>query len=599
MFQRNSLRGRIALTTTLAILAVAGILLVFSEGRASLQNKRFTLDQLASSKELLSTVISLDSAILKRVASELARMPDVDAALNGADTGAVARITELVDAAAIATSASISIDIITPEGKLLSRIGEDWTNGLDESEIVLAGIAASGLRRTSSDQIRLFVSEPVRRGTQVTGHVVASLDLVERTGRLFRSAWAIGINLPGADPTLTRPLDGIATQLADQCCEGASQSRTIRVDGMTINLFALELLDPNGERLGDFVSLRDITASAQQRLFIGLTAASAVIVAILLGLGTLMWVLRTSFRPLGAVVRLLQQMAEGSTSMTLKPLNSTDEIQALVATVERARAGQQARDRLLKLDSQLAAARNVQQALVPSDFDLSPKLEIFGAMKAAEEVGGDFFDLFNLADGRLCMVIADVSGKGIGPALFAARASMMLRAKASNQSDLVEIITATNYELCKGNREDLFITVFIAAIDAETGECECVNCGHCQPFIIGYDGPALHLTAPSNIVLGAFDGYPFQKASFTLHNCQTLLGYSDGFDEAQNPIGALLGNPEATRIVTTYRDCAPDIMVDAIMNDITVFSDGANQADDITLVALRRRGAIVREASVA
>src|SRR6056297_464609 len=589
MFQHNSLRGRIALTTTCAILAVAGILLVFSEGRASLQNKRFIQNQLASSQELLSTVINLDSAILQRVASDLARLMDLDTAGEGIDTGSVAKITELVDAAVLATAANISISIVAADGTHLASVGEDWTHGRDETETLLAGISKSGLRRTKGDQIRLFVSEPVRRGTQVTGHVVASLDLVERTGRFFSSAWAIGISLPGASPVLTRPLDEMSMHLQDYCCDGGTRFTTIEQDGLKLDLFSLELWGPDGERLGDFLSLSNITEAAKQRFLIGLTAASAVILAILLGLGALMWVLRISFRPLGAVVKLLQQLAEGSTDLTLKPLNSTDEIQALVATVERVRAGQQARERLVKIDSQLAAARNVQQSLVPSEFDLSPKLEIFGAMKAAEEVGGDFFDVFKLTDGRLCMVIADVSGKGIGPALFAARASMILRAKASHQTKIVAIINDTNDELCNGNSEDLFITVFIAAIDPETGKGECVNCGHCQPFVIGSDGPVLHLISPSNIVLGAFDGYQFQSASFTLQDDQTLLGYSDGFDEAQNADGALLGDPEAARIVASHRADAPEPMVDLIMQDILTFGGSANQADDITLVALRRR----------
>lgn len=591
MFQRNSLRGRIALTTTFAILAVAGILLTFSQGRASLQNKRFIQSELASSQELLSTVINLDSAIMQRFASDLARLIDPDISGQGIDAGSVAKITELVDAAVLTTTANISISIVAPDGTLISSFGEDWTTGRDETETLVLSISESGLRRTKGDQIRLFVSEPVRRGAQVTGYVVASLDLLERTRRFFSSAWAIGINLPGASPILSRPIDEMSIHLQEYCCADGSHFKSIEHEGLKLDLFFLELRAPDDEKLGDFLRFSDVTDIAQQRVLIGLTAASAVILAILLGLGTLMWVLRISFRPLGAVVRLLQKLAEGSTDLTLKPLTTTDEIQALVATVERVRAGQKARERLVKIDSQLAAARNVQQSLVPSEFDLSPKLEIFGTMKAAEEVGGDFFDLFNLVDNRLCMVIADVSGKGIGPALFAAKASMILRAKASNQTDLRSIINETNDELCKGNSENLFITVFIAAIDPETGQGECVNCGHCQPFIIGCDGPTFHLPSPSNIVLGAFDGYQFQSASFTLQDDQTLLGFSDGFDEAQNVDGVLLGDHAAERIVTSHRAYAPEPMVELIMQDILSFSGSANQADDITLVALRRRTA--------
>src|SRR6056297_1057857 len=297
MLQRNSLRGRIALTTTCAILAVVGILLVFSEGRASLQNKRFIQNQLASSQELWSTVINLDSAILQRVASDLARLMDLDTAGEGIDTGSVAKITELVDAAVLATAANISISIVAPDGTHLASVGEDWTGGRNEAETLLAGISKSGLRRTKRNHIRLFVSEPVRRGTQVMGHVVASVDLVERTGRFFSSSWAIGINLPGVSPVLTRPLHEKTIPLPDYCCDGDARFRTIDLEGLKLNVFSLELLTPEGETLGHFLSLSDITEAVKQRLLIGLTAASAATLAVLLGLGALMWVLRIAFRP--------------------------------------------------------------------------------------------------------------------------------------------------------------------------------------------------------------------------------------------------------------------------------------------------------------
>ncbi|MBB95467.1 MAG: hypothetical protein CML68_12855 [Rhodobacteraceae bacterium] len=582
MLKTNSLRGHVALIVSAALLSVTAIMLLYAEGRATLLRDRHAADQLASAQELLTTVTDLDAALLRRIASDLANQPAVDAVLGGTDPAAMAELQDMVAAAVDATGAALGVTVLADDGTVVARLGMAAVGPAE------GDVAVNGLGLGAAGDLRLAAVEPVRQGNRVTGQVVASLDLVDRARRFLRGASALGVISVDGTVRTTGPVPEGFSTLTDGCCAGAARSVGFGEDGRRYLALAIPMRDDQGDLLAEFVSLRDVTASSQRHFIYGSTAAVMLILAIMLTLGLLMHVLRVSFRPLGAVVRLLQQMAEGATTLTLKPMQTSDEIQALIDTVERVRAGQEARDRLLKLDTQLAAARNVQQSLVPSDFDLSPRLSLFGAMIPAEEVGGDFFDLFEMQDGRIAILIADVSGKGIGPALFAARAAMMLRANAGRYTDAADIVSATNDALCDGNTEDLFISMFLALLDPATGQGQCVNCGHCQPFLITPDHKARHVTPPNNIVLGAFDDYPFQPAEIAIARDETLLIYSDGFDEAQNPAGELLGDARASDMAAAFGRTDPQALVEGILSGIAGFSDGASQADDITLLAVQR-----------
>lgn len=583
MLKTNSLRGRVALIVSVALLSVTAILLLYAEGRATLLRDRYAADQLASARELVATVVDLDAALLRRIASDLANQPVVDAVLGSNDGADLAQLRDMVAAAVDATGAALAVTVLAADGTVVARLGM--------AAVLPAGggdAAVNGLGFGPAGDLRLAAVEPVRQGNRITGQVIASLNLVDRARRFLSGASAIGVISVDGTLTVTGPVPEGLSELTESCCTGEALSFGFGEDGHRYLALTIPMHDDQGNLLADFVSLRDVTATSRRHFIYGSTAAVLLILAIMLTLGLLMHVLRVSFRPLGAVVRLLQQMAEGSSTMTLKPMRTSDEIRALIDTVERVRDGQEARDRLLKLDTQLAAARNVQQSLVPSEFGLSPRLSLYGAMQPAEEVGGDFFDLFEMQDGRIAILIADVSGKGIGPALFAARAAMMLRSNAGRYTDVADIVSATNDALCDRNTEDLFISMFLALVDPETGRGQCVNCGHCQPFIITPDHSARHFTPPNNIVLGAFDGYPFQPAGIEIGPRDTLLIYSDGFDEAQNRAGELLGDARATSMAAAFGRTDPKRLVEGLLSGISRFSDGAPQADDITLLAVQR-----------
>ncbi|MYG28388.1 MAG: PP2C family protein-serine/threonine phosphatase, partial [Boseongicola sp. SB0677_bin_26] len=222
---------------------------------------------------------------------------------------------------------------------------------------------------------------------------------------------------------------------------------------------------------------------------------------------------------------------------------------------------------------------------------LHPGLDFSGRMRAAQDVGGDFFDAFPVDDGRVAAVIADVSGKGIAAALFAAQASVVLRSHCQTPENLPVQIQAANNALCQRNPEEMFLTAIVAFITPRTGEVAFVNAGHCPPMIAGIDGKVRLEMRPPNLVLGVLPDVDWSLHHLTLGPGESLLFHSDGFDEAQTKEGEILGRDKSMEIFgkvigeAESQDCAA--VSERILEEIDQFAGDAPQADDITLITMK------------
>ena len=595
MKEPTTLRRRIAITASAALLIISGILIAFAEMKVSWLEERFARDQVAATTDLLETLQNLDAGFLRRLTQDISTAEEVDQALgrNGPANAAplrrlFAQVAETVDFEvgfiAIARDNSVigSYRRLQPEVDL-TGIKEFLADGRQTETVAMLYGGRTGL----------LVSSEVRRGDRVAGHIIAVVDLGKRTSQFFQSAYAIGFlsKAETEDGDVIKVIGNSPFDLADRlgvCCDGTERFEAMAENDKHLILSTVPMRDARGDVVADFFSIRDFTAEGRRQQLLSGLSFLAIALSILLSIGLLMRALRLAFRPLGAVVQLLQRLSEGDTEVQLKPVNAAREIDTLIETVETFRSGLDARNRLLILNEQLAGARRIQQSLLADHFDLAPELDVFAIMKPAEEVGGDFFDVFNLPDRRIACVIADVSGKGIAAALFAARASMVLRSNARILSDPVDIMTATNEELCQRNPENLFISVFLAIIDPTTGKISYVNAGHCPPIITENTNPAHGLEVEGQLVLGVFAGFKYEAKEITLGADDLMLIYSDGFDESQNEDGELLGVDRAIKIVDACRDGTPRETVDAIIDHVQNFVGDAPQFDDITLLAVRR-----------
>ena len=212
-------------------------------------------------------------------------------------------------------------------------------------------------------------------------------------------------------------------------------------------------------------------------------------------------------------------------------------------------------------------------------------------MQPAREVGGDFYDFFLIGDecdaqsGRLGFVVADVSGKGVPAALFMMAAKTAIRGYMESGMDPGEAFENANRKLCAGNDSAMFVTAFAGVLDYASGRIVYVNAGHNAP-LIWQQGEWSQLEGKSGLPLGVFDGMPYRAFECTCAIGDELLLYTDGVTEAMDVDDALYGLDRLRALLDDNYDLHPRELIELVRHDVARFSEGAEQADDITMLAL-------------
>ena len=248
-----------------------------------------------------------------------------------------------------------------------------------------------------------------------------------------------------------------------------------------------------------------------------------------------------------------------------------------------------------RVEEDLAMARAIQANALPSVFPPYPNLrdviDIHALMRPAREVGGDFYDFFFTGPGKLALVIADVSGKGVPAALFMMRAKATLQGLLRSGLGLAEAVGRANRRLAEQNDANMFVTAWVGVVDLASGELEFVSAGHEPPLLKRADGSVGFLEETAGPSLGMMDGAAYRTRTRTLAAGDGLLLYTDGVTEARNAAREFYG---AERLAATLRGLlgAKDagVIIDGIARDVDAFVGGTEQADDITLLAFRLVG---------
>ena len=265
--------------------------------------------------------------------------------------------------------------------------------------------------------------------------------------------------------------------------------------------------------------------------------------------------------------------------------------------------------------TELDVARQIQMSAVPHDFDSLTErfaLDIAGFMRPAREVGGDFYDVFEVGERGVAFVIGDVSGKGVPAALFMMRAQSLLRQYLLETDDLGTAFTLANRQLCERNDAMLFVTAFACVVDTATGEVRFANAGH-NPPVLKQNGKLSYLKCRPGLVLGAMDVVKYREGRFACSPSDGLLLYTDGVSEAANAAEELYGEERLletlARIDASGGEGAPvgsDVQaldvaaaanaaaassaqtaVNSLVTSVDAFAGEAPQADDITMLAFR------------
>ncbi|MFG1477124.1 SpoIIE family protein phosphatase [Xanthobacter sp. V4C-4] len=242
---------------------------------------------------------------------------------------------------------------------------------------------------------------------------------------------------------------------------------------------------------------------------------------------------------------------------------------------------------------ELANAAAIQRAMLPPPLDgavLGGRADIYAEMRPAREVGGDFFDYFTLADGRLVVTIGDVAGKGIPAALFMSATQTVLRTVLRHERDLSDAMADANALLCANNSESLFVTVFCGVLDLDTGVLDYCSCGHGDALVLRATRE-IEQPPVSGIALAMMEDQPFSARRIQLQRGDRLMLFTDGLTDAANPEDQRFGDgrlKEALRRAGHLR-VAP--FVTSVLDGIEAFAGEAAQFDDMTALAVSFHGA--------
>jgi serine phosphatase RsbU (regulator of sigma subunit)/predicted ester cyclase len=242
-----------------------------------------------------------------------------------------------------------------------------------------------------------------------------------------------------------------------------------------------------------------------------------------------------------------------------------------------------------RIEQELRVARSIQHASLPEKVPDLEGWQISPFYQPAREVGGDFYDFFELEDGRLGLVVGDATGKGVPAALVMASARSMLRAVAQTSNSPGDVLRRINDALVTDIPSNMFVTCFYAILDPRSGSLRYANAGHDLPYL-HRNGDAEELRA-RGMPLGLMPGMGYEEKQIILEAGEAALFYSDGLVEAHDPKGEMFGFPRLRALVAEHAE--ERSLGDFLLEELYSFvGEGWEQEDDITLLTLRRSSSL-------
>ena len=292
----------------------------------------------------------------------------------------------------------------------------------------------------------------------------------------------------------------------------------------------------------------------------------------------------------GDMENIRTAMNHGAFDFVTKPINFDDLRVTVDRTVENLmlwREAASSRDKLTAVQHELGVAEMMQQGILPQTFPSNEDFDVHAHMVAARAVGGDFYDVYDLGNGRLGLVIADVSDKGVPAAMFMMASRTLLKACAFCSVSPSQVLGQVNQMLSEDNDAMTFVTLLYAIYNPETGEFTYSNAGHNFPIVVR-PGPKVELLeSTGGIALGIEGEFPFQEETITLEPGSMIVLYTDGVSEAEKEGGEMF---EMERFGQIFKDNSFDSAKDAtkaVFTAVKEFVGDSPQSDDITCLVFK------------
>jgi len=275
----------------------------------------------------------------------------------------------------------------------------------------------------------------------------------------------------------------------------------------------------------------------------------------------------------------LGQLAQAFNKMTSDLKRSIDERDRERAEKER-------------IGAELNVAASIQASMLPCIFPPFPdrkEFDLHASMLPAKEVGGDFYDFYFADKDNLALVIADVSGKGVPAALFMVITKTLIENFSFCKSPK-DVMESVNNKLCENNEADMFVTAFMGFYNIASGRFVYVNAGHNPPLVKKHGSGYEFLETEPGFVLAWMKNSTYKEKEISLEAGDVLYLYTDGVTEAMNGKRELFGEQRLLDALNANRDSPPKDLLLAVKREVDNFADGTEQADDITMLALKING---------
>ena len=295
----------------------------------------------------------------------------------------------------------------------------------------------------------------------------------------------------------------------------------------------------------------------------------------------------------GDMENIRTAMNRGAFDFVTKPLDFGD----LQVTIDRTlkhmaewREALQSRDKLVALENELNVASNIQQSILPTQFPQGTDYQVFGNMEPARSVGGDFYDVYRLENGKVGLAIADVSDKGVPASLFMMSTRTLLKGASIGKFRPGDVLREVNNLLNEDNDASMFVTVLYGVYDPETGQFNYANGGHNSPLMVHPDGTSELLPLTDGVALGLLPDLEYLEHTVTPAPGDTVVLYTDGVTEAMDSQDNEFGNERLLEIFTGSPPEGCKSANEAVFRAVGDFAGETPQSDDITCLALRRGG---------
>ncbi len=246
-----------------------------------------------------------------------------------------------------------------------------------------------------------------------------------------------------------------------------------------------------------------------------------------------------------------------------------------------------------RISTELNMAAQIQEGMLPNiypAFPDRPEFDIYATMNPAKEVGGDFYDFFLVDDDHLCIIMADVSGKGVPAALFMMASKIILANNAMMGKSPAEILTDTNTAICSNNKMQMFVTVWLGILEISTGKLTAANAGHEYPVLKHPNGRFELFRDKHGFVIGGMSGLKYKEYELLLKPGAKLFVYTDGVPEATDAKKEMFGIERMLTALNKNSDAAMVQVLGNVQESVDEFVKDAEQFDDLTMLCMEYKG---------